>query len=68
MLVDEVGVEDAGAGVEGWRRRDYYVLALLVLQHQAQQTHLLLYTLSKAKYPIPSLLPVLLAVLPSHQV
>lgn len=45
MLVDEIGVEDAGAGVEGWGGRDYDVLAFFVLEHEAQQPHY------KSNYP-----------------
>ena len=39
MLVDEIGVEDTGARMEGWRGGDDDVLALFVLQDEAQQPH-----------------------------
>ena len=39
MLVDEVGIEDTGACVEGWRGCDYDVLTFFVLKDEAQQSH-----------------------------
>ena len=39
MFIDEVGVEDAGARVEGGRGGDDDVLSLLVLEDEAQQPH-----------------------------
>ena len=39
MFIDEVGVEDAGAGVEGGGGCDYDVLAFFILEDEAQQPH-----------------------------